>query len=109
MEADAEGVPRRLRQASPGAEKSETARQIPAAAGKGRQVPRPPSPLPPHRPSRKDNAWQEVTLLRRPWRIDQHWWRDAVSRMYFRVAPEGGPPITIYQDLITGEWYRQEY
>jgi hypothetical protein len=54
-----------------------------------------------------------VTLLRRPWRIDQHWWRPsgegAISRIYFRVAPDGGPPLTIYHDLIGDQWFRQEY
>jgi hypothetical protein len=29
--------------------------------------------------------------------------------MYFRVVPEDGPPLTIYHDLIGGQWYRQEY
>lgn len=55
-------------------------------------------------------AWHDVTLIRRPWRIDQHWWRaDAIRRDYFRVAPEDGPPLTIYHDVVTGEWARQEY
>src|SRR5690606_39652139 len=32
--------------------------------------------------------WQDVKLVRRPWRIGQHWWRsDPVSRVYYRVAP----------------------
>jgi hypothetical protein len=56
------------------------------------------------------SAWSEVTLARRPWRIDQHWWREqGLSRMYYRVAPEDGPPLTIYRDLLSGEWARQEY
>jgi hypothetical protein len=52
-----------------------------------------------------------ISLLRRSWRIDQLWWRpeQAVSRRYFRVAPEDGPPMTLYKDLLTGLWYRQEY
>jgi hypothetical protein len=55
-------------------------------------------------------AWQDVTLARRPWRIDQHWWRaEPVSRLYYRVAPEDGPALTLYNDLVTGEWRRQEY
>ena len=56
------------------------------------------------------STWQDVSLVRRPWRIDQHWWRDeAVSRLYYRVAPEDGSPLTIYRNLVTGDWYRQEY
>jgi hypothetical protein len=51
-----------------------------------------------------------VKLARRPWRIDQHWWRDeVVSRMYYRIATEDGPPFTVYRNLIGGEWSRQEY
>jgi hypothetical protein len=52
-----------------------------------------------------------VRILRRPWRIDQLWWRPggAVSRRYFQVAPEDGPPLTLFQDLESGLWYRQEY
>ena len=49
-------------------------------------------------------------MARQPWRIDQHWWREPeISRMYFRVAPQDRPPLTIYHDLISGEWFRQEY
>ena len=55
-------------------------------------------------------TWQEVTLARRPWRIDQHWWRsDPISRVYYRVAPADGPPLTIYRDLANDTWFRQEY
>jgi hypothetical protein len=55
-------------------------------------------------------GWQDVTLVRRPWRIDQHWWREGpISRLYYRVAPADGPPLTVYHDLISDEWSRQEY
>jgi hypothetical protein len=55
-------------------------------------------------------GWREVHLLRRPWRIDQYWWRpEPVRRMYFRIAPGEGAPLTVYQDLLSGEWRRQEY
>ena len=59
---------------------------------------------------RAGSTWCEVALTRRPWRIDQHWWRgEEVSRMYYRIALKDGPPLTIYHDLVSGEWYRQEY
>jgi hypothetical protein len=55
-------------------------------------------------------AWQEVRLLRRPWRIDQYWWRpNPVSRLYYRIAPADGAALTVYHDLVSGEWCRQEY
>jgi len=54
--------------------------------------------------------WQDVSLLRRPWHIDQHWWRhEPVRRDYYRVAPQDGPPLTIYYDFARGEWAQQEY
>jgi hypothetical protein len=56
------------------------------------------------------HAWHAVTLTRRPWRIEQHWWRaEPIRRDYYRVVPEDGPPLTVYHDLVTGEWARQEY
>jgi hypothetical protein len=62
---------------------------------------------------RLGGAWQDIEFVRRPWRIDQHWWRPGgdgpVSRLYYRVAPEDGPPLTIYHDLLSGTWRRQEY
>jgi hypothetical protein len=59
---------------------------------------------------RAGGEWRHVSLTRRPWRIDQLWWRGAtVSRMYYRVAPEDGPAVTIFRDLVSGAWYRQEY
>jgi hypothetical protein len=59
---------------------------------------------------RLGGGWQDVRLVRRPWRIDQHWWRsEPVSRVYYRVAPEDGPPLTVYHDLEADTWARQEY
>ncbi len=54
--------------------------------------------------------WQDVHIVREPWRIDQHWWRaEPISRVYYRVAPDDGPALTLYCDLIAGTWARQEY
>jgi hypothetical protein len=59
---------------------------------------------------RQGSSWHDVSATRPVWRIDQHWWRpDAVRRDYFRVLPVDGPSLTIYHDLITDEWARQEY
>jgi len=55
-------------------------------------------------------GWQEVELVRRPWRIDQHWWRsDPIGRVYYRLTPPDGPVMTIYHDLTGDAWFRQEY
>ena len=55
-------------------------------------------------------TWQDVDLVRRPWRVEQYWWREeAVSRLYFRIVLPDGLPLTIYHDLTSGMWLRQEY
>jgi hypothetical protein len=59
---------------------------------------------------RLGGAWQDVHLVRPPWRIDQHWWRaEPISRLYCRVAPDDNPPITVFHDLVSKQWFRQEY
>jgi hypothetical protein len=59
---------------------------------------------------RLDGVWSDVALVRRPWRIDQHWWRgEAISRLYYRITLPDGPPFTVYHDLLRGTWSRQEY
>lgn len=59
---------------------------------------------------RLDRRWQNVRLVRRPWRIDQHWWRaEPISRLYYRVAPQDGPELTVYRNLIGGTWAQQDY
>jgi hypothetical protein len=59
---------------------------------------------------RLNGIWADVRLTRRPWRIDQHWWRGTpLRRDYYEVAPDDGPPVTLYRDLTTGEWARQAY
>jgi hypothetical protein len=59
---------------------------------------------------RTGGVWQDVSLVRRPWRIDQHWWRERpVRRTYFEVMAADGPTLTIYHDHVSGEWFRQEY
>jgi hypothetical protein len=42
------------------------------------------------------------------WSIEDEWWREKpVSRMYFECLLEDGQCVTVFQDLLTGEWYRQ--
>lgn len=54
--------------------------------------------------------WQSVEVTRGVWYVDQHWWRGhPIRRAYYRIAPAEGAPLTIFKDLATGEWFRQEY
>lgn len=50
-----------------------------------------------------------VAALRDCWRVDDEWWRDEVSRLYYEAVLEDGRCITLYRDLRSGKWYRQSY
>ena len=42
------------------------------------------------------------------WEIDEEWWREnPIVRRYYQVTTEDGRPMTIFHDLVSGEWYRQ--
>jgi hypothetical protein len=51
-----------------------------------------------------------VVAVQDAWRIDDEWWRErAVSRLYFSLALEDGRTVTVYRDLVSGRWARQDY
>jgi hypothetical protein len=51
-----------------------------------------------------------VAEVQDTWRIDDEWWRERpVSRVYRRVELEDGRVVTVYQDLVSMRWARQEY
>ena len=53
---------------------------------------------------------EAVAVVEETWRIDEGWWRErAVSRRYWRLTLAGGRAVTVYQDLLTGDWYEQRY
>jgi hypothetical protein len=42
------------------------------------------------------------------WRIDDEWWRaEPIARLYYSVLLVSGDRLVLYQDLVSGEWYRQ--
>ena len=43
------------------------------------------------------------------WRIDEEWWRKPISRLYFSLELENGARVTVFHDLATREWYRQNW
>jgi len=44
------------------------------------------------------------------WRIDDEWWRERpVSRVYYSLLLEEGQTVTVYCDLVSGRWAKQEY
>ncbi len=51
-----------------------------------------------------------VAAVQDRWRIDDEWWREQpVSRMYYALLLEAGGRITIYLDLKSGRWFRQNW
>jgi len=51
-----------------------------------------------------------VTSIEEQWRLAEAWWREAPQkRTYYRVVLEGGRPLTLYRDDVTGAWYEQPY
>jgi len=43
------------------------------------------------------------------WRIDDEWWREEVSRLYYRLLMEDGRTATVYHDLVSHRWFKQDY
>ena len=44
------------------------------------------------------------------WEIEDEWWRKKpIQRRYFRLLMGTGRVMTIFKDLSSGEWFRQEY
>ncbi len=41
--------------------------------------------------------------------MDDEWWRDEISRLYYRLVLADGTTITVFEDLIAGGWYIQRY
>ena len=41
------------------------------------------------------------------WRIDDEWWRKPISREYRVVVLDDGRNVTLYHDLLEGNWYAQ--
>jgi hypothetical protein len=48
-----------------------------------------------------------VAAIREIWRIDDEWWRQPISRLYHEIILESGRLLTVYLDLIEGEWWEQ--
>lgn len=48
-----------------------------------------------------------VLTVRERWRVDDEWWRHAISRDYVEVVLDNGRRLVLFHDLNTGEWFRQ--
>ena len=53
---------------------------------------------------------EAVKSIEESWRVDDGWWREEhVSRRYWQVTLASGRTITVFQNLLTGQWYAQRY
>ncbi len=51
-----------------------------------------------------------VERVEEVWRLAEAWWRESTqARTYYRVILEGGRPLTVYRDDVTGHWSEQPY
>ena len=52
--------------------------------------------------------WIDVESVSDRWRISDEWWREQpVDRIYFTCVVDGGIKITVFQDIISQQWYWQ--
>jgi hypothetical protein len=53
---------------------------------------------------------QVVVAIEDRWRIDDEWWRaEPVTRLYYAVHLASGQRLVLYKDLVSDEWYQQDY
>ncbi len=52
---------------------------------------------------------QKIREIVNIWRVDDTWWQNPVARMYYAIELESGSRITVFQDLLSGGWYRQNW
>ncbi len=56
-----------------------------------------------------NRRWLQVQEVLEAWRVDDEWWRtQPVSRMYYRVEMAVSGAMVLFQDLLSGTWYRQQ-
>ena len=49
-----------------------------------------------------------VQTVSRRWRVDLDWWHQRIWRDYFEVVTNTGMLLTVYRDLISGQWYLEK-
>ena len=64
----------------------------------------------PRRVSANPAAWRNVDRVVDLWEVDTEWWTsDPVRRRYWRLAFADGGLMTVFHDLVAGNWFRQGY
>ncbi|PYO95916.1 MAG: hypothetical protein DMD60_12275 [Gemmatimonadetes bacterium] len=59
---------------------------------------------------RKGDERVPVTIdaVRETWRIDDEWWREPITRMYYEVLLQDGARLVLFVDLVKQEWFLQK-
>ena len=58
---------------------------------------------------RADGRAIEIASIADTWEINDEWWRgQPIARLYYRVVTREGHHLTIFRDLVDGQWYRQK-
>jgi hypothetical protein len=52
---------------------------------------------------------QTVREISNLWRVDDGWWIRPVIRLYYTLELENGSRITVFYDLLSGTWYKQNW
>ncbi|MSQ21825.1 MAG: hypothetical protein EXR53_00745 [Dehalococcoidia bacterium] len=53
--------------------------------------------------------WLKVESMADRWRIDDEWWRsEPVSRLYYDCMVDQGLKVTVFHDLVAGQWFLQK-
>ncbi len=56
-----------------------------------------------------DGRTVEIASIADTWEINDEWWRgQPIARLYYRVVTREGRHLTIFRDLVDGQWYRQK-
>ena len=53
---------------------------------------------------------QTVAAIDDRWKINDEWWRgpdEEIERMYYSLLLESGHKTVVYQDMKSGDWFRQ--
>ena len=54
--------------------------------------------------------WQKASSMDNLWEITEEWWNGRpVIKMCFRVTTEDQSQFIIFQDLLEGTWYQEEF
>ena len=54
--------------------------------------------------------WSQVDRVMEIWELDDEWWRTRpIKRRYCKLLMDSGGVLTVFKDLTSDEWFRQEY